>query len=203
MNNLYMTNSDFFTVNTNLAAPSNGFNGRVILDNSQTQPFELYNGASKPHHLGNRLTHRLDRTLLSDAFFSKDNIESVHNLIRNTVYEETQKDNDPILIGYKPILIARQNDTELSIIMRSIYLQYGKNLNSNIDGQVAYLNKLVIRETVPGIISALKQKIKYLYDIEHLPIPLAHPQNISSKGEKYGVISDTIMGEGTENFNLF
>ena len=80
-------------------------------------------------------------------------------------------------------MIARQNDTELYVIMRSIYLQYGRNLNSNIADQINRLNILVANEAMPKIITALKQKIKYLDDIENLPVPLERAQNISNAGE--------------------
>lgn len=205
MNNLNMTNTEFFNVsqqgpiNTN-----NGFNGRIFLQQqpSMTPNFELYKNANTAHYLGNRLQNQMETTPLADAYFSKENVDNLQNIIRNQVQVMCQTDPE-IAQEQKPVLIARQNDTELYIIMRSIYLQYGRNLDSDIAAQINSLNMLVMNEAVPKIISALKQKLKYLYDIQHLPVPLARAENFSSKGEKFGDPSRIFHGRPSGTFKLF
>jgi hypothetical protein len=202
---LNMTNTDFFDIsqkgpiNTN-----NGFNGRVFLQDAPTTTpnFEMYKNANTAHYLGNRLQNQMETTPLADTYFSKENVDNLQNIIRNQVQVRCQ--NDPeIADEQKPVLIARQNDTELYIIMRSIYLQYGRNLDSDIANQVNNLNILVANEATPKIITSLKQKIKYLYDIQHLPIPLERAEYTSSAGEKFGDISRVFHGRASGGFNLF
>ena len=55
--------------------------------------------------------------------------------------------------------------------MRSIYLQYGKNLPSNIKEQVATLDNYVITECVNIIVPNLLQYVGYIRDIRS-PIPI-------------------------------
>jgi hypothetical protein len=205
MNSLNMNNTEFFDIskqgpiNTN-----NGFNGRIFLQQTPTTTpnFELYKNANSAHYLGNRLQNQMETTPLADAYFSKENVDNLQNIIRNQVQIRCQ--NDPEIPNeQKPVLIARQNDTELYIIMRSIYLQYGRNLDSDIADQINSLNVLVANESTPKIITALKQKIKYLYDIQHLPVPLDRAEYTSSAGEKFGDISRIFHGRSSGNFKLF
>ena len=78
--------------------------------------------------------------LCLELFFSNDNVERIQNEIVNNVYNQSKK------------LISRQSYQELQIIMKSIYLQYSRNLSNNIEEQVYTLNKYVIDECVSIII---------------------------------------------------
>lgn len=202
-----MTNTEFFSLNNQQPLQQNQMNGRIFFPPNQPlsniKDFEMYNNSSQAHYMGSRLNNQMEATNLSNAFFSKENVDNVQIMIRNTVRNVCEKDQDPLLIGHKPINIARQNDTELHIIMRSIYLQYGRNLPTGIQEQINKLNVIVVNESVPKIISALKQKIKYLDDIQRLPTPLEHPSYEGSKGLRQGNISDVFHGGKKWDFNLF
>jgi len=81
--------------------------------------------------------------------------------------------------------ISRQSDIELKIIMRSFYLQYARNRTDiSILEQIKTLNGLVLEWSVPEIISNLKQKEKYIKDINSLPIPLERAELMNQKGLK-------------------
>lgn len=112
--------------------------------------------------------------LLNQLFMSTENIENLQQRIRYEVYMASNKEH----------IIARQDDTELVIIMRSIYFTYGKNLPTNIRGQIQELNDLVLQDCVPKILSAVQGDMRYLYDASTNPMPLAHPQFMSNKGQK-------------------
>lgn len=163
-----------------------GTNGRVFFDIKQSVPqYELYPNSNKPAtNYENTLNYSQEGTPLSQAYFSKDNMEVLQRDIRNAVFALCERDNDPILTAHKPIRIGRQNDMQLQIIMRSIYLQFAKHLEYNIAQQIRELNDLVIREAVPDIITNLKQYLGYSADIQRLPMPMDLPQYPSSKGEK-------------------
>ena len=187
--NIYgQSNSEFYS-NSVLGPPINtdwGKNGRVFFDVKQSAPsYDLYKNSNQPQtHFENTLNHTQEGTPLSTAYFSKDNMEALQRDIRNAVYEICQRDTDPILTGHKPIRIGRQNDMQLQIIMRSIYLQYAKHLNYNISQQIRELNDLDIREAEPDIITNVKKYLGNSNDIQRLPMPMDLPQYPSSKGEK-------------------
>ena len=183
-----MSNSAFYAQYSQ-QAPMNtdwGTNGRVFFDIKKSAPsFDLYPESNKPMtNYENTLNYTQEGTPLSNAYFSKENVDIIQRDIRATVHELCQRDNDPILTAHKPIYIGRQNDMQLQIIMRSIYLQYSKHLDYNVSGQIRELNDLVIREAVPDIITNLKQYLGYSADIQRLPMPMDLPQYPSSKGEK-------------------
>ena len=68
--------------------------------------------------------------------------------------------------------------------MRSMYFQYGKNLNHNIIEQIKELNTLVIRWSVDEIIKNIKQYIEYKKSISTLPMPMERAVLPSQKGTK-------------------
>ena len=111
---------------------------------------------------------------LNKAFFSKDNIIILQNGIRKRVYDKS----------YSKYIIGNQSDRELLIIMRSVYLLYSKNKLTNIKQQIIELNNIVINESVPNILSNIKQYISYKKTINNIPIPLVHPRNMSNSGNK-------------------
>ena len=70
--------------------------------------------------------------------------------------------------------------------MRSIYLQYSKNIQSNdILNEIKYLNKLVINYSVQKITTELIAYNSYLENIQKLPIPMDNPQDTTSDWKNY------------------
>ena len=112
--------------------------------------------------------------LLNQLYLSPENIDNVQQRIRYEVYKASNHQH----------IIGRQSDRELVIIMRSIYFTYGKNLPTNIKGQIEELNNLVLLDVVPKILSAVEGDQRYLFDASSNPMPLALPMNMSSKGQK-------------------
>jgi hypothetical protein len=113
-----------------------------------------------------------EANLLNQTFFSQDNFQIVQNKIRYEVYRKTQKVIDP------------QSSDDLFMIMRAIYLQFGKNQPTNIAGQIEELNQRVAEWCVPKIVAEMQMYQTYLHDIENLPVPLEHPVSQSSAGTK-------------------
>ena len=156
--------------------PLNLFNGRInIMDD----------GIKNKRHItpkktilsednANSMSHSLEHSLVSRKFFSTDNINIIHKKIIIGVYEKSNKKYS----------ISKQNERELSIIMRSYYLQYGKNLNTDIQQQVNNLNKMVIDWSVEEIIKNIEQYIIYKQTASTLPMPMEHSQLPSQRGLK-------------------
>jgi hypothetical protein len=81
-------------------------------------------------------------------------------------------------------VIDYQDALQLQLIMRSIFLQYGKNANTNLTEQIEQLNRIVLNYAVPRIYTNLLQYIQYKKDITTLPEPLEHSVNVSQKGDR-------------------
>jgi hypothetical protein len=116
-----------------------------------------------------------DHTALSDAFFTRRNVDVIQKDIRKEIYR---------ISGPKKYVIDDQDVDEIKMIMRAMYMQYAKNNPFNVEGQIQELNQLVIKWSVPRIMSEIEAYNYYLNDISHLPIPLEQPMNMSSAGTK-------------------
>ena len=118
---------------------------------------------------------------VSDAFFSVDNMAYIQHAIRRGVYERS---------GPNKWQIDDQSIDELKIIMRAMYLQYGRNsLTDPVKDQVAELNSIVLEWSIPRIMTEIGAHFHYLNDINTMPTPMAHPINLSSAGTKSGSLN--------------
>lgn len=111
---------------------------------------------------------------LSDLFFSPENIKNIQNQIRYNVWKESNN----------VYIVDEQDPMELSIIMRSLYLQYSKNININIKEQIKELNSIVVDDVTPTIISNIQQYLTYLRDKQKPYRTMDRPINVSSAGLK-------------------
>ena len=111
---------------------------------------------------------------LQIQFFCKKNINILQNLIKENIYIQSNKKH----------IISDQDETNLKIIMKSIYLQFGKNLKNNLKKQIIDLNKLVLDYCVPNILSNIEMYLQYKKDITKLPVPINYPKYISDSGTR-------------------
>jgi hypothetical protein len=143
-------------------------NGRVDIKSPSTQNlFKLYDKI--PAHqcttFRNPVEGLWENTILSDAYFSKENLEIIQNAIRKGIYDKTNKQ----------YIIDNQDCDSLKIIMRGVYLEHSANLPTNITEQIMELDKIVINFCIQQIYSELRAYIKYLHDASTLVVPIAHP----------------------------
>jgi hypothetical protein len=103
-------------------------------------------------------------TLLSKAFFSRENMQIIQNAIRMGVYKRS---NHQYIIG-------EQSCDDIKIIMRSIFLQHSKN-DGNIQAQIRQLNDLVIAYCVKKVYSEALGYMNYIRDASTLVVPMQHP----------------------------
>lgn len=155
--------------------------GRVNLNAIGQQTTSVYDSVFK-HRTGidtnmqnDALRGNWEQTPLSSAFFSLSNFARIQKAIKTEVYNRS---------GDKKWIIDDQSADEMQIIMRAMYLQYAKNLPTNIEGQVAELNNIVVEWAVPKIMSEIQQHFYYLRDISEMPKQMAHPVSVSSAGTK-------------------
>lgn len=152
-------------------------NGRVIgVFNLHGNGFEMFtkDGNDDDSYKSSILYGQLEISPLSQVFFSNVNISRVQDLMRYRVWSAS---------GGK-YQIGPQSVTELIVIMRAMYLQHGKFLPYQIPEQITELNRLVVEFALPKLLSEVQQLISYQKNLEYLPVPLAHPRNLSSKGTR-------------------
>jgi hypothetical protein len=159
------------SVLTSGSAPTVSASGRSVPDGA---------GFKYPTHTeqvfsGEMLRGNLERSPLSDAFFSRRNFDRLQEAIQAEVYRAS---------GPKKYRIDRQDVDELKTIARALFLQYSKNSPFDIEGQVTTLNRMVIEWCAPRILSEIDAHLFYLNDISHLPVPLPQPIHLSSAGTK-------------------
>ena len=126
------------------------------------------------------LRHTIAGSRLSSLFFSGFNKNVLHEGIRYTVFKQTGS------------IISRQDDTQLALIMRAVYLEYSWNdPSASVLGQVRCLNKRVLDFSVPQIVAEVNMHAYYLKDISSQPVPLALPVHSTQAGTRV-IIRDTL-----------
>jgi hypothetical protein len=119
---------------------------------------------------------QVQRTCVADIFFSEENIEALQHGVRYGTYLQS---NGTIVVG-------NQSRDELSIIMRSLYLEHGRNLPYALLEQVRELNKRVLDFCVPSVLSEARASVKYRQDISTQPVPLPNGLYTSRAGLRGG-----------------
>lgn len=113
---------------------------------------------------------------LSKLFFSDENFKRIQKQIKKEIFRRTNGE-------FK--LEVDQEQRDLFLAMRAVYMQHARFLDNQIVRQVKRLNKKVVDETVPGVITNLKQYYGYLKEINK---PLSvFPQmgiNTGSRGRR-------------------
>jgi hypothetical protein len=115
-----------------------------------------------------------EKNVLNEAFFSKENIRIIQNGIKVGVYERS----------HQRFVIGDQDEDNLKIIMRSIYLQNARNLPTSIRHQISELNNKVLEYCVHNVYGEAVSYMKYKHDVSTLAIPHAHPVSTGVKGSK-------------------
>ena len=107
----------------------------------------------------------VEKTAVSDVFFSDMNMDVIHKSIRYGVNQRTGK------------VVAKQSDNTIYIIMRSILLQYA-NFRvgvADLAEEIRGLNSRVVEYCVDNISSNVQQYVGYIKDLEKLPVPMDRP----------------------------
>ena len=148
---------------------------RINLDGFTSNPFQLFENLNVNNDdKFNKLTGTFQATDLSNLYFSQENLDYIQSQIISRVYEKTSNKYG----------VGRQSDDELLIVMRSIYLQHGKNYKHDLDKQVNILNELVLDYCVDNVYSNLIQHFEYIKDITREQPVLERPETTHIKGQK-------------------
>lgn len=109
-----------------------------------------------------------EKNHITVVFFSDENMKRIQKKIKEEVIRRTkgqyQLDED-------------QDESDLTIVMRAVYLDKCKNLPGETVRQVKLLNQQTVDYIVPDLISNVKQYFGYINDINKplqvIPLPLA------------------------------
>lgn len=167
---------NYETVQNNVWTPFSILNGIVNATDNPRNTLKIMNNRKELYNENklNTISRNINKTCVSNVYFSKDNIENLHKGIINNVYNKSKG-------SYK---IGKQSGDELTIVMRSIYFQHSKNNPNNVLEQVRELNKYVIDWCTDEIITNIKQYDSYKQSISTLPMPLEHSQLSTQKGTR-------------------
>lgn len=148
-------------------------------------PFNLFQEFKKKNDFKDSIENIIQPSILSGVFFSRKNINNIQTKIISGIKKILNTD-----IGY-------QSEEELQTIMRSIYLQFSKNSDCNIQNQIKQLNAEVLKYCIQNVYSNAKQYLKYLKDIneneDHDKFPEPIKTNISSTENKKSYRFDTLI----------
>lgn len=142
-------------------------NGRVNIMNESGSPFFLYEPVKvdDKSNYYNATKYMFQPNELSKKYFSKENIELVHQNIKRKVYEITNN----------KYVIDNQDIITLKTIMRSIFLQYSSLNNHDVDNDIKNINNKVVDFCSKNIVSEITTYFKYKKDVSSLAQPIERP----------------------------
>lgn len=111
--------------------------------------------------------------LVKEAFFLRENIEIVQNMIIKNVAKKSN------------YLIPKQKDEDIILLMNGIYHDYARNLPYNLREQIQELDERVVNFITPWLINEVEAYQKYLIDSNaplrppELPINITKPRKES------------------------
>tara|TARA_A100001011_G_C13620430_1_gene559809 strand:- start:19 stop:516 length:498 start_codon:yes stop_codon:yes gene_type:complete len=147
---------------------------RINLENYNSKPFQLYENLNVKNNKFDKMTGNTQSSNISELYFSQENVDYLQTQIIQRIYSKTNNKH----------VIGRQSEDELLIVMRSIYLQHGKNVNTMLDKQIDVLNELVLDYCVDNVYSNLVAHFEYINDLTKDQPVLDMPQSTYVKGEK-------------------
>lgn len=118
---------------------------------------------------------QIENSPLSQLYFSKENTSRIQKHIKKEVYKQTNGQ-------YR--LDVDQDESDLLIIMRAVFIEQGKYYPNRIVAQVKELNRKTIEYLVPDLITNIKQQHDYIRDINRPINPPNNSLNVSSKGRR-------------------
>jgi hypothetical protein len=112
---------------------------------------------------------------ISRLFFSQENINRIQKKIKVAVYERSQG---------KFKLEEDQDESDLVIVMRAVYLENCKNLLNHTVRQVKLLNDSTVKYLLPDLLTNIKQYYGYIKDISQPLTPLMRPMGTTNAGRR-------------------
>lgn len=123
----------------------------------------------------NALKNVSTNSKLSQTYFSEKNIRHIQRLIKREIFKRTKGEFR---------LDVDQDLKDLFIAMRANYIENARFLPYGLQEQIDRLNKRLVDEITPGIITEIRQYYGYLKEINKPLTPIVRPVNVNNKGRK-------------------
>lgn len=114
----------------------------------------------------------LELTPLNVMLFSNANLKILQNRLRKGVFDRTGK------------IIDEQDSGELLLILRGVYLEYGKNRPTAIPQQIDELNTIAAKFIIDKVASEMEMYKTYVKDASSMPVPIELPKMIQNASYK-------------------
>lgn len=156
-------------------------NGRVQLDSDSRAPsYGLFNMDGKTSSEDGQMLDSLRQvdigsSVVAQVFFSKSNVDGLQTALRSGVYKASARER---------LVVGRQSDVELGIIMRSTYFSETRRPSMPVSEHVAALNHRVLDYCIPRVLREARGYLVYRSSIQSLPVPLARGTVESMKGTR-------------------
>lgn len=112
---------------------------------------------------------------LSKLYFSNENVKRIQANIKRYIWK---------LSKGKFKMDIDQDESDLLISMRAIFLENCKFIPINITQQLNELNKKTLIEIIPDMITNIKQQYTYIKTITNPINPIDLPLGVGSRGRK-------------------
>lgn len=159
-------------------------NGRVRLGEglhcTRATPYGLFTDSGTTTSADGAMTESLRMVEIASSnvatvFFSKSNIESLQLALRHGVYKAS---------GANKIVVSRQSDIELGIIMRAKYFACNRKGTMTVSQHVAEINRNVLAFCIPTVLNEAMMYLSYRHSIQRLPTLMDRGTLATQKGSK-------------------
>jgi hypothetical protein len=127
----------------------------------------------------------MDNTNVSKLYFSGQNIKRIQKQIRQQIHIQSEG---------KFKLDVDQNEMDLLIAMRAVYIEHGKHQDSHVVRQVKKLNEQLLDYIMPDIMTNVNQYYGYIREINEPLKPILRPMNVSHAGRRALPSITTVWG---------
>lgn len=157
--------------------PANNDKNKNYANNNTEGYYEKYQERSSENYDRARQATQgfFEKNEITKLFFSNENMKRIQKKIKEQIYIKTKR---------QYILDEDQDEADLTIVMRAIYLDKCKNLPGQTVRQVKILNDQVVDYVVPDMISNIKQYFGYIKDINKPLVPIMRPMNVNNAGRQ-------------------
>lgn len=161
--------------NNNLYNNINDVNGKVETKNYYWQPYaqEKNNWGTEGSIQKSLMSGINTPTPVGEIFFSQENINRLQKKIKYELFVRTNG-------KYK--LETNQNESDLLVVMRAVFITCATHMPYKIVSQVKELNHRVIERIIPDMISIVKQDDEYIKQLDRPINPIPLPVCMNSKG---------------------
>jgi hypothetical protein len=170
MNNTTLLTQSVYDNNSQSILELSRYNGRINIiepenPDARFQMQEKNAVRNKATPYNEALTGQIENNVLSQVFFSAENIQIIQNGLRAGVYK----------LSDNKFVIPQQNIDTLKTVMRVMFLQYAEYHPNGITQQVERLNKIVLDYVIPSVYGESLGYLKYLQDQSTLVVPIQLP----------------------------